>query len=285
MSEDYYYQIPQQPHLPLRPSKSLNYSRNRSNSSDSINELAESLIAEAAAEASEAAEDVHMAGNSNSNGYDVTGSSNGYEVPGNLNSNGFDMAGNSNSNGFEVAGNSNSYASSSGPQSMLLPSVIASRFSIGYNSQHQQQKSLPYMSSSLLIDSKQLNPRMASASSKRTCELEEYARRYEATNGRRQRLNPEQQQQQQQQQHHHQQQRQHQHSFWQQKRPSLQHDPQYFSSRSVWNNGGSQSQPQTGPSSSSCSGRESVATVMTNSSSETVKYQGCRGFTKLVKVC
>ena len=32
-------------HLPLRPSKSLNYSRNRSNSSDSINDLAESLVA------------------------------------------------------------------------------------------------------------------------------------------------------------------------------------------------------------------------------------------------
>ena len=41
----------------------------------------------------------------------------------------------------------------SGPQSMLLPSVIASRFSMSSSSSYgQQQQSMPYVSSSLLIE-------------------------------------------------------------------------------------------------------------------------------------
>ena len=68
----------------------------------------------------------------------------------------------------------------SGPQSMLLPSVIASRFStsgMAYGGGSGQQ-SMPYVSSSMLIEGNPQNRMLPKTP--RTCELEEYARRYEA---------------------------------------------------------------------------------------------------------
>ena len=73
----------------------------------------------------------------------------------------------------------------SGPQSMLLPSVIASRFSTsgmaaayGGGGGSGQLQSMPYVSSSMLIEGNPQNRMLPKTP--RTCELEEYARRYEA---------------------------------------------------------------------------------------------------------
>ena len=72
----------------------------------------------------------------------------------------------------------------SGPQSMLLPSVIASRFStsgmaMAYGGGGGSgQQSMPYVSSSMLIEGNPQNRMLPKTP--RTCELEEYARRYEA---------------------------------------------------------------------------------------------------------
>ena len=70
----------------------------------------------------------------------------------------------------------------SGPQSMLLPSVIASRFSTSgmaaYGGGGSGQQSMPYVSSSMLIEGNPQNRMLPKTP--RTCELEEYARRYEA---------------------------------------------------------------------------------------------------------
>lgn len=176
----------------------------------------------------------------------------------------------------------------SGPQSMLLPSVIASRFSTSGMAYSGGQQSMPYVSASMLIEGNPQNRMLPKTP--RTCELEEYARRYEAMqrgNASRRRISQA-------------------HAdpsapptnrfdrlarlprishyphfnflstfsvpaggvnFWQ-KRPSLQHEPHYMrSSSGVWGS--------AAPSvvTSTASGRDSVATVLTNSSSETVKYQ------------
>ena len=71
----------------------------------------------------------------------------------------------------------------SGPQSMLLPSVIASRFSTSGMAAYgggggSGQQSMPYVSSSMLIEGNPQNRMLPKTP--RTCELEEYARRYEA---------------------------------------------------------------------------------------------------------
>ena len=69
----------------------------------------------------------------------------------------------------------------SGPQSMLLPSVIASRFSTSGMAVYgggSGQQSMPYVSSSMLIEGNPQNRMLPKTP--RTCELEEYARRYEA---------------------------------------------------------------------------------------------------------
>ena len=229
-------------HLPLRPSKSLNYSRNRSNSSDSINDLAESLVA-----TDDAVVESPYSDHLRSSSYALL------RPP-----------------GQPQQQPMMSPTPPSGPQSMLLPSVIASRFSMSgmatpYGGGGGGQQSMPYVSSSMLIEGNPQNRMLPKTP--RTCELEEYARRYEAMqrgNASRRRISQA-------------------HAndpsaapppsvpaagvnFWQ-KRPSLQHEPHYMrSSSGVWGS--------AAPSVvTSASGRDSVATVLTNSSSETVKYQ------------
>ena len=143
-------------HLPLRPSKSLNYSRNRSNSSDSITDLAESLVATTDDAVFESSPTSPYSDHLRSSSYALLrppGQPQQQPVPA---------------------------TPPSGPQSMLLPSVIASRFStsgMAYGGGGGLQ-SMPYVSSSMLIEGNPQNRMLPKTP--RTCELEEYARRYEA---------------------------------------------------------------------------------------------------------